>query len=121
MSDAAPENAGDALPSPRAAPGWRIWLGFYLGLAAVRALALALCAWAAGGFDGGLGFVALWTLLFVPVQGVFVAPDLRGGCWVRVDGFLLRSAEARGSLVHGDVVGVRIVGQLRELDHGAGP
>jgi ABC-type sulfate/molybdate transport systems ATPase subunit len=48
--------------------------------------------------------------------GTFVAPDLRGGCWVRVEGRLLRSAESRGGLQAGDPVKVRIVGQVRELD-----
>ncbi|GJM20110.1 MAG: hypothetical protein DHS20C15_00250 [Planctomycetota bacterium] len=52
-------------------------------------------------------------------DAVFVAPDRRGGSWVRVDGRLLRCAAQRGPLHAGDPVRVVVRGQVRVLDDGA--
>lgn len=49
-------------------------------------------------------------------DAVFVAPDRRGGSWVRVEGRLLRCADQRGPLRAGDAVRVAVRGQVRLLD-----
>jgi len=50
-----------------------------------------------------------------PLAGVFVAPDQRGGSWVRVNGRLLRSAEPQGARQPGAAVQVLLEGSPREL------
>lgn len=49
------------------------------------------------------------------IQGCYVAPDRRGGCWIRVDGRLLRCGDVGGGLHSGDMVRVRIEGRVRPL------
>src|SRR5262249_51786842 len=50
--------------------------------------------------------------------GVFVAPDQRGGSWVRVDGRLLRSAAPQGARQPGAPGQVVLEGAPRELEVG---
>jgi hypothetical protein len=54
-------------------------------------------------------------------EGTLVAPDRRGGCWVRVGGRLLRSADALGERLPGATVGVVLHGALRALSPGGEP
>jgi ABC-type sulfate/molybdate transport systems ATPase subunit len=49
------------------------------------------------------------------IQATFIAPDRRGGCWVRLNGRLIRSADFEGGLRSGDLVRIRIEGRVRPL------
>ncbi len=49
------------------------------------------------------------------IQGTYVAPDRRGGSWVRVEGRLLRCSDIGGSLHAGQHVRVHIEGRVRPL------
>ena len=49
------------------------------------------------------------------LPGSYLAPDRRGGSWVRVDGHLLRCGEARSGLRRGDPVSLHIDGSPRLL------
>jgi len=49
------------------------------------------------------------------IQGTYVAPDRRGGSWLRIEGRLLRCADVGGGLHAGDAVRVRIQGRVRPL------
>ncbi len=51
---------------------------------------------------------------------VFVAPDRRGGSWLRIGPRLFRSAHSAGHFRPGDAVSVRIVGEPRPLQEGVG-
>jgi len=51
-------------------------------------------------------------------EGHFVAPDRRGGCWVRVGERLLRCGEAPGSMEPGETVMLSVRGALRVLRPG---
>ncbi len=56
------------------------------------------------------------------LDGLFIATDQRGGCWLRVGDRLLRSADSQGALHPGDAVRVRIVGDPRPLEtNGSAP
>lgn len=52
------------------------------------------------------------------VEGVFVAPDRRGGSWVRLGERLLRCGEGPGSLTPGESVTLSVHGKLRPLSPG---
>ncbi len=52
------------------------------------------------------------------VDGVFLAPDRRGGSWVRCGERLLRCGDSHGRLLSGDKVRLRIWGQPRLLSSG---
>ncbi len=54
------------------------------------------------------------------LMGTLVAPDQRGGTWVRINGRLVRSAETMGSRRPGCSVPVKIEGAVRILDDGPG-
>lgn len=53
------------------------------------------------------------------LDGVFLAPDRRGGSWVRCGERLLRCGDSHGRLLSGEAVRVRIEGRPRLLDSGA--
>jgi hypothetical protein len=57
------------------------------------------------------------------LAGVYVAPDRRGGSWVRVGGRLLRCGDPHGELVPGAAVALRLRGMPRVLreSSAAGP
>lgn len=49
------------------------------------------------------------------VAGTYMAPDRRGGSWVRVGARLIRVGQGRGPLRRGDAVNLRIEGRPRLL------
>jgi ABC-type nitrate/sulfonate/bicarbonate transport system ATPase subunit len=50
------------------------------------------------------------------VTGEYVAPDRRGGSWVRVDDRLVRVGQGHGRNKRGDAVGLRVDGRPRPLE-----
>ncbi|MDG2148940.1 MAG: ATP-binding cassette domain-containing protein [Planctomycetota bacterium] len=49
------------------------------------------------------------------IQATYVAPDRRGGSWVRLNGRLIRCGDFEGGLRAGDLVRIRIEGRVRPL------